>query len=100
MATTETRTHVVMPADLVEKIDKRVGHRQRSRFLTEIAAREIARLELLDAAEAAAGSLQVGMVPEWDTSESAAKWVHDLRQEDDQRQERLDRSRQASPTTT
>jgi hypothetical protein len=81
MPATDTRIHVIMPADLVEKIDKRVGHRQRSRFMAEIAAREIARLELLDAAEEAAGSLPVGLVPEWDNSESAAKWVHDLRQE-------------------
>lgn len=91
MSVTEVRTHVIMPVELVEKIDKRVGHRRRSQFLTELAAREIARLELIEAAEAAVGALAKGTVPEWDSSESAARWVHEVRQADDERQERLER---------
>lgn len=100
MTTTEIRTHVVMPTDLLRKIDARIGHRQRSKFIVALAEREMARLELLEAAEAAAGSLKGANVPkEWETSESVAKWVHDLRQGDLARQERLDRLRESAPET-
>lgn len=101
MVTTETRTHVIMPTDLVRKIDARVGHRQRSKFIVSLAEREIARLELLEAATVAAGSLKGADVPpEWETSESAAQWVHDLRQEDLARQERLEKLRETPVETS
>lgn len=96
MTTTETRTHVIMPTELLRKIDARVGQRRRSRFIVELAQREIARLELLEAALVAAGSLQgADLTPEWATSESVAQWVRDLRQDDLARQERLDALRGA-----
>src|SRR5438067_6759037 len=41
------RTHVIMPRELVETIDKLVGRRARSRFLTEAAEREVRRLKLI-----------------------------------------------------
>ncbi len=95
MEVAETRTHVIMPTDLLRKIDARIGHRQRSKFIVDLAQREIARLELLEAAELVAGSLRTGDIPvEWATSESAARWVHDLRQEDLARQEALDALRE------
>ncbi len=97
MSATETRTHVIMPTDLLKKIDERVGPRRRSKFIVDLAQREIARLELLEAAKAAAGSLRDADVPKgWETSDSAARWVHALRQEDLARQERLERLRETS----
>ena len=53
---------------------------------------EISRLALLEAAMAVdASSREADMPQEWATSESAAQWVHDLRQADLARQERLER---------
>jgi hypothetical protein len=34
------------------------------------------------------------LVPEWDSSESAAQWVHDWRQLDNERLDALDRLRE------
>lgn len=41
------RTHVTLPADLIERIDKLVGARGRSAFLAEQALREVRRRELM-----------------------------------------------------
>jgi hypothetical protein len=89
MSKATMRTHVVMDKDLVESIDKLVGRRARSRFLSEAAEKELKRIRLAAAARQAAGSL-VGKdtPPEWDTPEGAAKWVHDSRRAD---QEHADR---------
>lgn len=95
----EMRTHVVLPKELVERIDARVGPRRRSRFIAELTTRELARLETLEAARAAAGSLPEGTVPEWDTDEDLVVWLRDLRRADDARQERLDRLRASDDPT-
>lgn len=76
------RIHVVLPKAVIETIDHLVGQRNRSRFLTAAAEREISRRCLIDAAHEAAGSLSAASVPDWETAESIAAWVHDLRQDD------------------
>src|SRR5690348_1873109 len=40
------RTHITLPANLIARIDKLVGARGRSAFLTELADREVRRREL------------------------------------------------------
>ena len=87
------RTHVILPKELVDKIDARVGRRRRSWFIAELTSRELARLELLEAARAAAGSVPEGKVPEWDTEESTAAWLRQLRRSDAARSERLEQIR-------
>jgi hypothetical protein len=82
------RTHVIMPRELVETIDKLVGRRARSRFLTEAAEREVRWLKLVKAAEKAGGSLADVDIPGWETPESAADWVRVSRRAD---QEHADR---------
>lgn len=77
------RAHVVLPADLVESIDKAVGRRSRSRFLAEAAQEKLARLRRLAAFEKVAGSLKDAAIPGWETSESAADWVSASRRADD-----------------
>ena len=47
------RTHVVLSEQLVKDIDTVVGSRQRSRFLTQAAERELMRLRQLKALEEA-----------------------------------------------
>jgi len=50
MSMAETRTHVVLPAELLERVDRLVGSRRRSRFFAAAVAKEVERLELLEAA--------------------------------------------------
>ena len=83
------RTHVVMPKDLVASIDRLVGRRHRSRFLAEAAAEKLARIQLREVAEQAAGSLAGVDIPGWETSESAAEWVRASRRADDARLHRV-----------
>jgi hypothetical protein len=68
------RIHVVMPTNLVASIDQIVGRRRRSQFLVEAAAEKLARLQLAQLVEDAAGSLADVDIPGWETSESAAEW--------------------------
>jgi hypothetical protein len=74
------RTHVILPDDLLEEIDKLVGERKRSEFLSEAASKELKRRRLIEAARLAEGSLRDAETPsEWETSEGAAAWVRTLR---------------------
>jgi Arc/MetJ-type ribon-helix-helix transcriptional regulator len=81
------RTHVVLPADLVSQIDTLVGKRKRSRFLADLASREVKRLRLLKALKRAAGSWKDEDHPE--LKNGAAAWVEQLRQEDEERFRRM-----------
>ena len=81
------RTHIVIPQQLVAEIDTLVGKRGRSAFLTQAAEKELMRLRQIKAPESAAGSWKDKDHPE--LKEGAAKWVKKLRQEYDQRFERV-----------
>jgi Arc/MetJ-type ribon-helix-helix transcriptional regulator len=81
------RTHVVLPADLVSQIDTLVGKRKRSRFLADLASREVRRLRLLKALKRAAGSWKDEDHPE--LKNGAAAWIEQLRQEDEERFRRV-----------
>lgn len=76
------RTHVIIPQELVSSIDRLVGSRNRSKFLAEAAKKELQRLKLIEAFHKVAGSLKDVDIPGWETSESAARWVHDIRRMD------------------
>ena len=95
MSPSETRTHIILPTELILQVDRLVGARKRSRFFAAAVAKEAARLELLTAAREAAGSLVDVDIPGWETSESIAQWVHDLRQEEVANLEALDQLRTA-----
>ena len=74
------RTHVILPDDLLEEIDKLVGERKRSEFISDAASKERKRRRLIEAARLADGSLRDAETPpEWETSEGAAAWVRSLR---------------------
>ncbi|MCC7316482.1 MAG: hypothetical protein IT419_16915 [Planctomycetes bacterium] len=87
---TDIRTHVILPKDILAKIDLRVGQRRRSKFLADAARRELEHLELIEIARAAAGSGKGQPRPWGDTSESIAQWVHDDRQASGDRDDELD----------
>ena len=75
MATETVMTHVILPKELVEGVDRLVGKRERSKFVAEAVQRELKRRRLAAAAERAAGSLADVHIPGWETSESAREWV-------------------------
>jgi hypothetical protein len=66
------RAHVVLPTDLVSSVDRLVGRRGRSRFVTEAVAEKLARLRRETVLRGAAGALGGRDLPEW---EDAAAWV-------------------------
>jgi hypothetical protein len=81
------RTHIVIPQQLVAEIDRVVGKRGRSTFLTQAAENVIMRLRQIKALEAAAGSWKDKDHPE--LKQGAAKWVKKLRKEYDRRFEKV-----------
>lgn len=77
------RTHVVLPAHLIDEIDALVGKRKRSRFLAEAAEAELGRRRQLRALEAAKGAWRAADHPE--LRRGTAAWVRKLRRESDRR---------------
>jgi hypothetical protein len=83
------RAHVVLPVDVVADIDKLVGKRGRSAFLTELAQREIKLRRQREALRAAAGAWTDEKHPE--LANGAYAWVRKIRSVDAVREnERLD----------
>jgi Arc/MetJ-type ribon-helix-helix transcriptional regulator len=80
VSTRRRRAHVVLPEDLLQKIDARVGQRKRSEFIQEAIEEKLNHLARVEAFERVVGSIADGEVPEWDTRESTEAWVRDLRQ--------------------
>lgn len=82
--TNKTKTHLIFPGELLEAIDKLVGKRKRSKFVTEVVRKELKRKKLEAALEKAAGSWK-----DEDHSEMEAKgtyqWVRGLRKESEKR---------------
>jgi hypothetical protein len=73
------RTHVLLPAELIGEIDRRVGARRRSAFLAEAARHELRRRDQLASLEAFAGYLKEVDVPGWGSPEAASAWVRQQR---------------------
>ena len=74
-----TRTHVVIPKDLVAEIDVLVGKRGRSMFITNAAEKELLRLRQSTALKAAAGAWSKAHHPELENGVEA--YVRELRRE-------------------
>jgi hypothetical protein len=77
------RTHVLLPRETLDAVDRLVGPRRRSEFLAEAAAEKLRRCERVAAARAVMGSLADAPIPEWNTPESSAAWVRSLRVQSD-----------------
>jgi hypothetical protein len=75
--TLSRRAHVVLPIDLVADIDKLVGKRGRSAFLTELAQREIKLRRQRQALLETAGAWKDEDHPE--LAHGAAAWVREIR---------------------
>ena len=85
------RAHVILPIDLVADIDKLVGKRGRSAFLTELAQREIKLRRQRQALREAAGAWKFEDHPE--LAGGADAWIRDMRSLDSRRFEELERRR-------
>jgi metal-responsive CopG/Arc/MetJ family transcriptional regulator len=55
--TNQRRIHAVMPDDLVDAVDRLVGSRRRSEFITDLVASELRRRRFSAALDEMAGSL-------------------------------------------
>ncbi len=90
-----TRTaHVLLPLDVVSDIDKLVGKRGRSAFLTEIARDEIQRRQQREALRMAKGAWKDEDHPE--LKDGAAAWVRIMRDEAEARFQEIQRHRDSS----
>jgi hypothetical protein len=77
------RAHVLLPQDLIKEIDSIVGPRRRSAFLVETARDAVRRTKLLRFLEEDAPSGRD--TDQSEPSDSAARWVRQLRRESDGR---------------
>lgn len=76
------RAHIVLAEDTIKDVDRFAGKRRRSRFV-EVAVREkLARERLSRALAETAGVLSLSKYPEWETPETASRWVAARRGED------------------
>ena len=76
------RVHITLDDDVVARLDRRVGERRRSRFITEAVLRALDDEERWDTIERAIGSIS-DTGHDWDAD--PAGWVHAQRFADDQR---------------
>ena len=74
------RTHVILPDEVLEEIDAKVGKRNRSRYITEVLEERLPREKLVENIRRGAGILRDESYPEWSTSEKVAEWVRKLRE--------------------
>ena len=82
---------MVLPVEVVASIDKLVGKRGRSAFLTELAQREIKLRRQREVLRETAGAWKDENHPE--LAQEAAAWVRQIRALDTQRFEDLERRR-------
>jgi predicted transcriptional regulator len=79
------RAHVVLPEDLLERVDRAAGKRRRSRFVEEAVREKLDREAQAAALEAGAGVLDRGEYPEWSSPERTSSWVAGRRELDARR---------------
>ena len=72
-----TRTHVILPAEVLREIDALVGQRGRSAFLAEVAQQEVRRRKLLAVLERKDPAWKAKDHPE--LKRGAAVWVSKMR---------------------
>jgi metal-responsive CopG/Arc/MetJ family transcriptional regulator len=79
------RTHVVLPRSMVEEIDRLVGQRKRSEYITEVLRERLIHERQRQTLHTHAGVLDLADHPEWNTPEKTSEWVRDLRREAEER---------------
>ena len=79
----KTRAHVIIQEDIVKEIDRLVGKRKRSSFISEATQKELKRLKQISLIKKLKGSWKDEDHPELRGKEGAYKWVRKLRSEDE-----------------
>jgi metal-responsive CopG/Arc/MetJ family transcriptional regulator len=77
------RTHVVLPEELVQALNKEVGKGKRNQFIEQAIREKLKRETLLSALKMTTGVLSAKEHPEWTTGEDVATWVRKSRILDD-----------------
>lgn len=73
------RAHVVLPDEILERIDASVGKRRRSRFLEDAAREKLDRIELEKALNATFGIARGPRYSHWRDRRAIAAWVRRTR---------------------
>ncbi|MGZ4109079.1 MAG: CopG family ribbon-helix-helix protein [Actinomycetota bacterium] len=76
------RVHINLNEELVDEVDRRVGHRQRSAYIADAVRKQLESERRWEKIRSAYGSISDEGHP-WDPD--VAKWVHDSRREDPRR---------------
>ena len=76
------RVHITLADELVRELDRRVGARRRSAYITRAVERALDEDHRWELLESSIGSIS-DAGHEWD--EDAQRWVHDQRRADDRR---------------
>ena len=79
------RAHVLLPEELLSKVDEVAGKRKRSRYVEAAIREKLSRDVLATALGESAGVLNPADYPEWESSEKASAWVRAGRRDDDAR---------------
>jgi len=83
-------THVVLPSDLLEEVDKEIGGGSRSPFIAEAVERDLYRRETVRLfRELTSDPTARPSNPAWATPESTSQWVRAQREEWDRRLDEL-----------
>ncbi len=80
--TTKTRAHILMEEELVKEIDRFVGKKKRSSFISEAARKELKRLKQLSLIKKLKGAWKDADHPELSGKGGTHKWVRKLREGD------------------
>ena len=90
-----TRTHIVLPQEMIEEIDRIAGKRRRSEFIEDAIRAKLVNARQREALRQAAGILKSKDYPDWSTPEKTSEWVRKQREPRDEWIEHvLERSRE------
>jgi hypothetical protein len=80
---TKTRAHVVVEESILKEIDRLVGKKKRSCFISDAAKKELQRLNQFAVLKRLKGSWKDKDHPEMQGKDGTYKWVRKLREEDE-----------------
>ena len=81
------RVHVSVPEDIIKAVDAKVGQDKRSQWIIETIEEKLARMNLVEAIDSAAGSWKEENHPE--LKDGSDKWVRSLRESSEEKYHRI-----------
>jgi len=79
----KARTHVIIEEDIVKEIDRLVGKKKRSSFISEATKKELKKLKQLSVIKKFRGVWKDEDHPELAGKDGTYKWLRKLRSEDE-----------------